>query len=174
MCRQAFGLAFIAGATETAGSRRGISVHCVAWYRSGLPGQTVPMTSLSLFSWWNQEPFSWPIRYSSMYFQKIAYQSLYTCLPVTVASVSGGVQRYGQDRHLRGLSGRVHRRFGFHDVRRRAGVRFHFHRRRCRRVRFRCRLQPAAQRMTVINFRARDSTSRPKLNLGWKKIPAFG
>lgn len=24
-----------------------------------------------------------------MYFQKIAYQSLYTCLPVTVASVSG-------------------------------------------------------------------------------------
>ena len=40
-CRQAFGLAFIAGATETAGSRRGISVHCAAWYRSDLPGQTV-------------------------------------------------------------------------------------------------------------------------------------
>ena len=33
---------------------------------------------------------------------------------------------------------------------------------------------PLAQRMTVTNFRARDSTSRPKLNLGWKKIPAFG
>lgn len=29
-------------------------MHCVAWYRSDLPGQTVPMTLLSLFSWWNQ------------------------------------------------------------------------------------------------------------------------
>ena len=79
---------FRAGATETAGFRRGMNVHCSAWYRSDLPGHTVPMTWLSLSSWWNQEPCSWSMRYSSMYRQNVAYQSLYSCLSVTVASTA--------------------------------------------------------------------------------------
>lgn len=36
---------FVAGAIESAGSRSGIIIACVAWYRSDLPGQTVSMTS---------------------------------------------------------------------------------------------------------------------------------
>ena len=41
---------FTAVAMDTAGSKNGISVDWKAWYRSDLPGQTVPITWLFLSS----------------------------------------------------------------------------------------------------------------------------
>ena len=48
-------------ASDGASGSRGISVHWAAWYRSALPGQTVPAGWLCTSSWWNHEPLTWSI-----------------------------------------------------------------------------------------------------------------
>ena len=73
---------------DTAGSRNGISVDWKAWYRSDLPGQTVPITWLFLSSWWNQEPLSWSMTCSSTYWANVAYQLAYISSPVAAYSVA--------------------------------------------------------------------------------------
>ena len=50
-----------AGAMDRLGSRSGIIMDCVAWYRSDLPGHTVPIGWLVQSSWWNQDPLTWSI-----------------------------------------------------------------------------------------------------------------